>query len=194
MTLEIIFRIIEIILQVILVILAGMALFTWKMEIRGRDRYRLARELLAYIKDLRFFINSKNNSWHQIYLNDILVDKNKFYNNQLSSIGKEEVYFDQSIFGLFSHINPRSDVFLPKRIRILLDELYPHSGKRIADMNKNLYTYIQLGGVKKPNIIKIDGDKDPKDGIYKMFETKGLTIKDYFMKWEKLIIELQKLI
>ena len=146
--LEIIFRITEILLQVALVILAGVALFTWKMEIRGRDRYKLARELLKYIKELRFFINSKNNSWYQIYLNDILTDKDKFYNDQLSLIGEEKVYFDQSIFGLFSHINTRSDIFLPKQVRILLDELYPYSGKHV-DSDK-IHTHIyKLAGLKK---------------------------------------------
>jgi len=191
--LEIIFRITEILLQVALVILAGVALFTWKMEIRGRDRYKLARELLKYIKELRFFINSKNNSWYQIYLNDILTDKDKFYNDQLSLIGEEKVYFDQSIFGLFSHINTRSDIFLPKQVRILLDELYPYSGKHV-DSDKNSYTYIQISGVKEIKIKNFDDSKNSENSIYEIFETKGLTIKEYFIKWEKLIIELQKLI
>ena len=108
-------------------------------------------------------------------------------------IGEEKVYFDQSIFGLFSHINTRSDIFLPKQVRILLDELYPYSGKHV-DSDKNSYTYIQISGVKEIKIKYFDDSKNSENSIYEIFETKGLTIKEYFIKWEKLIIELQKLI
>lgn len=192
---ELIFRIIEIVFQLILVIFAGIALFAWKREIRGRDKYRLAQALLEYIKEVRFIIYSKNGSLCQIYLNDILVDKNNFYNNQLSLIEKDKVYFDQSVWGLFSHINTRSNIFLPKQIRILLDELYPYSGKHIGS-DKNLYTYIHLSGVITPQIKNLEKnkDQDPEDGIYEIYETKNLTIKDYFTKWEKLLIELQKFV
>jgi len=39
-----------------LTVFAGMALFAWKREIRGKDKYNQAKELLGYIKELRFLI------------------------------------------------------------------------------------------------------------------------------------------
>lgn len=190
---EIIFRVVEIILQIILVIFAGAALFTWKREIRGRDKYKLARGLLDYIKELRFLIHTKGGSLHQIVLNDILIDRNHFYNDRLSLIGKEKVYFHQSIFGLFNHIDPRANVFVPKRIRTFLYEVYPESGKWVGTKN-DPYTYIQVIGAAEPNIENLEKNKeDFEDCIYEMFSKEGVTIKEYFMKWEKLLIELQKL-
>src|SRR3989344_7712344 len=91
-TYEFIFRVIETALQLVLVIFAGLALSVWKREVRGKDKYKLARELLTYIKELRFLIHSKNGSFHQIYLNDILVNRENFYNDQLILIGKDEPY------------------------------------------------------------------------------------------------------
>ncbi|MBU3918645.1 hypothetical protein KKC63_01935 [Patescibacteria group bacterium] len=190
---EPIFRVIEITLQLALVIFAGLALSLWKRKIRGKDKYRLAKNLLEYIKELRFLIHSKNGSFYQIYLNDILVDKEKFYKDQLSLIGKEKIYFDQSIWGLFNHLNIRSDIFLPKQIRLLLEELYPISGKRIS-ANKNQHTYLQLGSIETPSIKSIESGEDSMDGIYHMDNKKHLTIEEYFRKWERLTVELQKIV
>jgi len=188
---EIVLRVIEIMLQLVVVIIAWKALSVWKSEISGRSKYKLAKDLLVYVKELRFLVYSKNGSWHQIYLNDILVDKENFYNDQLSLIGKENVYFDQSVWGLFSHINTRSDVFLPNKIRLLLEELCPQSGKKISS-DKSQYTYIQLSGVEIPSMHNIENEKDSTDGIYQMYSTEHLTIEEYFKKWEGLITELQK--
>lgn len=190
---EFIFRIIEIVLQLVLVVFAGLALSVWKREVRGKDKYKLAKELLAYIKELRFLIYSKHGSLHQIFLNDILVDKDKFYSDQLSLIGKEEVYFDQSIWDLFNHINVRADIFLPKQVRLILEELYPSSGKRIGT-DKNQYIYIQLAGVEPTQVKKIGDENDSSDGIYQIHNHEHLTIERYFQKWESLIVELQKIV
>lgn len=143
MSYEIIFKIIELSLQLIMIIIAWKALFVWKSEIRGRDRHKLAKELLEYIEKLRFLVYSENGSLHQIYLNDILVNRKKFYNNQITSISKEKIYFDYSIFGLFSHLDIRSDMFLTSTIRSLMNELCPYFGERISS-NKNQYSYIHL--------------------------------------------------
>lgn len=190
---EFIFRSIEIILQLALVIFASLALSVWKREVRGKDKYKLARELLAYIRELRFLIHSKNGSFYQIYLNDILVDKEKFYSDQLFLIGREEIYFDQSIWGLFNHINIRADIFLPKQVRSLLEALYPSSGKQIGT-DKNQYTYIQLGGIEPVQVKSIEGEGDSASGIYQIHNNEHLTIEGYFRKWESLIIELQKIV
>ncbi|OHA88125.1 MAG: hypothetical protein A2653_03080 [Candidatus Zambryskibacteria bacterium RIFCSPHIGHO2_01_FULL_43_25] len=191
-TYEFIFRVIETALQLVLVIFAGLALSVWKREVRGKDKYKLARELLTYIKELRFLIHSKNGSFHQIYLNDILVNRENFYNDQLILIGKDELYFDYSIWGLFNHINVRADIFLPKQIRSLLEELYPSSGKRIGT-DKNQYTYIQLAGIEPTQVKSIEDEKDSTNGIYQIHNKKHLTIGGYFRKWESLIVELQKI-
>lgn len=189
---ELIFRIIEIVLQLVLVIFAGLALSVWKREVRGKDKYKLAKELLVYIKELRFMIHSKNGSLHQIYLNDILVNKEKFYNDQLSLIRKEEVCFDQSIWGLFNHINVRADIFLPKQVRLVLEDLYPSSGKRIS-ADKNQYTYIQLVGIEPAQVKSIGDENDSNDGVYQIYNKDQLTVEQYFRKWESLIIKLQKI-
>lgn len=188
-TYEFIFRIVEIALQLVLVIFAGLALSVWKREVHGKDKYKLARELLAYIKELRFLIHSKNGSLHQIYLNDILVNEEKFYSDQLSLVASEEIYFDYSIWGLFNHLNVRADIFLPAQIRTLLEELYPSSGKKISD-DKSEYTYIQLAGVEPPQIKSIGDENNSTGGIYQIHNKERLTIEQYFRKWESLIAEL----
>lgn len=186
---ELIFRIIEITLQLVLVIFAGMALSVWKREVRGKDKYRLAREMLAYIKNLRFEIFEKGGSWHQIFLNDILVDKEKFYSDQLALIGKKKVYFDNSIWGLFDHINVRGDIFLPRQIRCLLADLCPSSAEQIGE-DKKQFTYIKLAGMV-PTQNKIIGDTF--NGIYQINHMEHLAVEEYFRKWECLIVELQKI-
>lgn len=189
---EFIFRIIELGIQIILIVFAGMALFVWKKEIRGRDRYNQAKLLLEYIKKLRFLIHSKNGSMHQIYLNDILVDSKKFYKNQLLFVSKEKVYFDESVCGLFSHINIRSDIFLPERIRDILSELCPVSTERV-DTSKNRETYIQIFGTKVSELDNFRYTREEPNCICRMNNTGSLTIETYFKKWEKLIKELQKI-
>lgn len=191
-TYELIFKIIELLLQIVLVIFAWLALSAWKKELRGRDRYKLGKELLEYIKGLRFLVYQSSGSVYQIYLNDILIDKDKFYKDQLSLIKKDEALFDQSVFGLFSHVNVRGDIFLPKHIKSILEELYPGSGERVVT-NKKEKTYIQLFGVKHVDIENIDNDHDSMDGTY-LINNIHITIEEYFKKWEKLVVELQKII
>ena len=189
---EIFFKIIEILSQIVLIVFAWLALSAWKKELRGRDRYKLGKELLEYIKGLRFLVHQSSGSVYQIYLNDILIDKDKFYKDQLSLIKKDEVFFDQSVFGLFSHINVRGDIFLPKHIKLILEELYPGSGQQ-ASMNKKEKTYIQLFGVKQAEIANVGGGDNSMDGVY-LINNNHITIEEYFKKWEKLITELQKII
>ena len=190
---ELIFRTLELLTQFTLVILAGIALFTWKRELRGKDSYKLARDLLSYIKQLRFLIFAKGGSMHQILLNDIFVNRKEFYKDQISLIRNEKIYFDQTIWGLFKHVDTRGDIFLPKNIRVMIDELCPKFGKKI-DTKKNLYTLIQLQSVESPKFACVEADDDSIDGVYEMDTLKSSTIEEYFQKWEKLIIELQKII
>lgn len=184
-------KIIEILLQLILVIFAGLALSAWKKEIRGKEKYKLAKDLLEYLKDIRFIIHSKEGAFYQIYLNDILADKKRFYKDQIIFIGGEKLYFDESIFGLFHHLNIRSDVFLPRRLNSILQELYPSSGKRISS-NLNEYTYIRLDGIEVSKAVNFGENNDK--GIYLISSKKDLTIEEYFKKWQKLIMELNKMI
>jgi hypothetical protein len=180
----------------IVVVIAWKALSVWKSEIRGRDKYKLAKELLEYIKELRFLVyfqNKSGKSWHQIYLNDILVDQKKFYNDQLFLVGKEKIYFDQSILGLFKNVNTRSNIFLPKQIRSSLEELSPHHLIRVS-LNESQHTYMRLGGIKTSAVKSIENGGNSKDVFYDMYEGKNLTIEDYFKKWENLILELKKIL
>ena len=181
---ETVLRIIEVALQLIMVAIAWKALSVWKSEIRGRDRYQSSKDLLEYIKKLRFLVHAKG-SFHQIYLNDILVKGKKFYKRQLSLIAKERVYFDRSFFGLFGHLNVRSDFFLPKQVRLALEELYPSSADFVSS-DKSKYTYIQLSGVDLKKV------KDIGDGIFIFHPHEETTVGEYFRKWETLITELQK--
>ena len=114
MTYENISGIIGVILQAIVAVIAWKALSVWKSEIRGRDKYKLSKDLLEYIKKIRFLVHTDKGSLHQIYLNDILVNKKEFYKKQLSLIAKEKVYFDENYMNLFDHINIRSNIFLQK--------------------------------------------------------------------------------
>lgn len=190
--LEISLRIIELLLQFLLVIFAGLALLTWKNEIRGKDRYELAKSLLNKIKDFGFVIYSKDGSIHYIYLNDILINRKSFYEEQLYRIGEETAYFDISIWGVLRELNVRTDILLPKKIRILLDELLPQYSKRISE-DMNSHTYIHITGAETPNF-KVIGDDEGQtsDGI-QIINSKTLSIKDYFKTWDKLIYELKKL-
>lgn len=191
MSTDTILKIIDLGLQLTLVIFAGFALFTWKKEMRGRDRYKLAKDLLGYIREIRFLIHTKSGSWHQIYINDIFADRENFYKDQLLMIKNEKIVFDQSIWGLFNHINTRSDILLPKRVRLLLEDLCPQSGKRVG--SKDQFTYIQLGGVEAPKVTSLDDDKETHlDAVYQMHGTENWTLEEYFKRWEKLIVELQK--
>lgn len=189
MNLDIALKIIDTIFQLILVVFAGMALFVWKKEIRGKDKYQFAKDLLTYIQGLRFLVHSNKGSYHQIYINDIFVDRHNFYKEQLSLIKDEKVYFDQSVWGLFSHVSTRSDILLPKQVRALMDELCPKSGKRVGIKGEK--TYIQLGGVKIPPMDNFDETEDLTNVIYSM-DNGDKTIKEYFEHWERLVNELQK--
>ena len=191
MNADTILKIIDTILQFILVIFAGLALSVWKKEVRGKDRYKLAKDLLSYIREIRFLIHTKSGSWHQIYINDIFTDRENFYNDQLSIIKNEKVVFDQNVWGLLNHINTRSDILLPKSVRLLLEDLCPRSGKRVG--SKEQFTYIQIGGVEAPKVTNLDDDKEAHlDAVYQMHGTENWTLEEYFKRWEKLIIELQK--
>ena len=195
--LDLALRIVEILIQGILAILAGLALFTWKREIRGHDQYKLARELLSYLKEVRFLAYQKNGSFHQIYLNDILVRKEEFFKDQLSLISKEKIYFDESIFDLLNHINIRSDLFLPKKIRDLLDMLCPSFGKLISK-EKGEFTYIRVQrvGVKPNKYDDLELTQSVVGGAIYQIENfgKDLTFEAYFRRWEKLLIELNKFV
>lgn len=188
MSYEIVLRVTEVILQLILVVIAWKALSVWKTEIRGRDKYQLARNLLESIKGVRFLVHARG-SFHQIYLNDILTNRNEFYKEQLSLIAKEKAYFDHSYWKIFKHlnVNTRSDVFLPREIRNGLDELLPGFLKKVSE-NKAGYTYIQIDA---PLNEKYE-DVNDKDALYSFGEHPSLTIEEYFLKWEELLKKLQK--
>ena len=121
----------------------------------------------------------------------IYLSIKKFYNDQLALISQEKVLFDKSIWGLFKHINIRSDLLLPKQISKTLEELSPSFGKRISS-DKNAYTFIQLCGIESPAFVN-EEEKDFSDEIYQIHSTENLTIGQYFEKWEKLVNELKKL-
>jgi hypothetical protein len=177
-------RIIEISVQVIMVGVAWKALSVWKAEICGRDRYRFSKDLLDYIKKIRFLVYKKD-SLHQIYLNDILVNRSDFYSGQLILIAKEKVCFDRSIMCLFEQINIRSDIFLPKKIRLILEKLAIVCLTKFKD-DKTEYTYIQVGDVDS------DKTKELDDVLYISKSIENMTIEEYFKNWEKLIMELKK--
>ena len=191
MNTDTILKITDLIFQLILIIIAGLALSTWKKELRGKDRYKFAKDLLNYIREIRFLIHTKSGSWHQIYINDIFADRENFYKDQLIMIKDEKVVFDQSVWGLFNHINTRSDILLPKRVRLLLEDLCPRSGKHVG--LKDQFTYIQLGGVEVPKMTNLDDDEETHlDAVYQMHGTENWTLEEYFKRWESLIVELQK--
>lgn len=182
------FKIIELLLQLALVILAIKALSVWKSEIRGRDKYKTSKELLEYIKNIRFIIHSKEGSMYFIYLNDILYDRKRFYEDQIFFIAKEKIFFDKTYWYLFEHLNVRSDIFLPKETRIILETLYP-SGSTILDKDKSKYSFIQI---QCDNSSREKDFKDAEDAIYEFNVNKDITVEEFFNKWEKLIKELQK--
>jgi hypothetical protein len=197
MSIDTLLKIIDTATSLCLVIFASLALSAWKKEIRGKDKYRLAKEILSYTRQLRFIIHSKSGSLYQIYINDILTDRKKFYKDQLIMIGNEKAYFDQSIWGLFGHINTRADILLPKEIRQLLEEICPNTSKIVG--SKNEYTYVQLFGVKAAKIGKVreqdGGEKDNHENtVHQINKQENLTIKEYFQRWEKLIVKLDKFV
>lgn len=192
MTTETTLRIIEVALQVILVLLAGSALYSWKREMRGKDKYHLAKSLLEYVKKLRFLIYSKNESLHQVLLNDIFVNKEKFYNDQLTLVAEEKVLFDENIVNVFKHIDARADFFLPQQIRELLSDLSFNFGHTVGT-DKKEHTYISLSIAGEPASFFGKKEDSFPVGIYELGPLKDLTIRGYFQKWEKLITELQKL-
>lgn len=182
------FKILELLLQLALVILAIKALSVWKSEIRGRDKYKTSKELLEYIKNIRFIIHLKGGSILFIYLNDIFQDRKRFYEDQIILVAKEKIFFDKSYWCLFDHLNVRSDIFLPKETRIILESLYPSSSK-IIDKDKSKYSFIQI---QSDNSSRKEDLKDAEDAIYEFNVNKDITVEEFFKKWEKLIKELQK--
>jgi hypothetical protein len=69
--------------------------------------------------------------------------------------------------------------------------LCPQSGKCVGF--KDQLTYIQLSGVEIPKMTNFDNDKETYlDAVYQMHGTEIWTFEEYFKRWEKLIIELQK--
>lgn len=189
---ELILRIFEVLLQFILVILAWMALSVWKREIRGQEKYKLAKDLLSYIQELRFLIFYKRSGFCQIYLNDILVDRDRFYKDQLLGIKEDKVYFDQSIFGLFNHVDARSNIFLPKKIRLILAELKPSYGEPIK-ISKQEHSYISLPDIKLKSSVDSEGQQQAVDSCLYLINNQNLTVQEYFKKWELLIRELKKI-
>jgi hypothetical protein len=189
---ELILRIFEVLLQFILVILAWMALSVWKREIRGQEKYKLAKDLLSYIQELRFLIFYKRSGFCQIYLNDILVDRDKFYKDQLLGIKEDKVYFDQSIFGLFNHVDARSNIFLPKKIRSILAELKASYGEPIK-ISKQEHSYISLPDIKLKSSVDSEGQQQAVDSCLYLINNQNLTVQEYFKKWELLIRELKKI-
>jgi len=123
---------------------------------------------------------------HQIYLNDILNDRNAFYKEQLFSIRDEKVLFDENVWNLLHHLNVRSDFFISKDIRDILMDIYPASGKILTEDKGNV-TYVQIDGFANKS------DQDFTKGIYEIHTKKPLTIGEYFEKWESLILKLQKI-
>ena len=193
MNIDTILKIINTVFQLILVIFAGLALLSWKKEVRGKDKYNMAKDLLNYIERIRFLVYEKNGSFHQIYIQDIFIDRKRFYEKQLSMIKTEEVMFDQSVFSLFKHIAMRSNLFLPKSLRLILENLYPLMGKDVG--TKDQFTYIKMDGIEVVDIGNLDNDKEKnyQNIVYEIHNTKNWTIEEYFKCWEKLVIELQKL-
>lgn len=190
---ETLFKIVEIILQIILVIFAGMALSVWKKEIQGKDRYNQVRALLRYIEKLNFTVSSKTGSKHFICINDIFTDRSRFYSDQILRIGKDKVFFDESVFGLFHHIKIRSNLFLTKEIRDMLDELVPISADKL-DIDKREATFINISGVKIPKILSVGESSEENSAVYVVYGMESLTIEAYFRKWERLVRGLKKLV
>lgn len=186
MEIELILRVVETLIQCAILVVAVVALSTWKREMRGRDTFHSAKGLLEYVQGLRFLIYSKTGSLHQIYLNDIVRDRESFYREQLSFVGDEKVLFDETVWGVFNHLNIRSDFFIGKEIRDILMDLFPASGKIVQEA-KDTVTYIHVDGFARPL------ETDVTQGIYEIHTRNSLTIKEYFERWERLIAKLQKL-
>lgn len=69
-------------------------------------------------------------------------------------------------------------------------------GKELVLIRTNIAIYtLHLDGVEVPQIFTIENKKKSISGaIYQINSTKDLTIEEYFKKWERLILELRKLI
>ena len=186
------FNIIDTVFQIIFVVFAGMALSTWKKEIRGKDKYEQAKDILQYVKKIAFQVHTTDGSYHQIFLNDILVNGNKFYSEQLVYIKNKKVFFDETILGLFNHIETRSDMFLPKKVRLALEVLQPSVTTKVSS-KLNEFTYIHLQGVEVPINYDTNGSKID-NAIYQFNFIKDMTYEEYFKKWEELVIELNRFV
>lgn len=193
MELETVLRMLELLFQLILVTIASLALFTWKQEIRGRDKYRMGRELLEYVQGLRFLIYSPAGSMHQVCINDIFAGREKFYNDQLALIANDPIYFKPSIWGLFSQVDTRANLFLPTDVRNILGELTPAAGARVGG-DKDKLTYAHVVGTASPVVAgTVEQDAESVYEIYSSKTPKPPTVKEYFAKWEELVLALKKL-
>lgn len=185
---DLIFRVLDAALQLGLLVCAIFALFTWKNEIRGKERYRFAKELLDYIKEVAFIVHTRDGSLHQIYLNDIFDNREKFYSDQLRLIGKSHVHFStNSFWGLLPEVQTRNDLFLPKTIRHMIDEIRPGSSKWVNDPD----VYIQI---RTPRVqdSKAEPSLERHQEFCQPYGFEDLTIEEYFKRWEKLIRALRR--
>jgi hypothetical protein len=192
---EDILKILEVVSEIIIAMTACVALNSWKKKINEEDKYRMAKDLLKKIKGIEFIVKKPNlTEFHFIYLNDILVDKNKFYNDQLSLISDKRVFIDiNSANNLLDYINinTRSDFFVPKKIRECLNDLYlSFCTETFKKEEVDRYITIKIPKNKYQNNNNKVND-EIKD-LCCFLNNKELTIKEYFLKWEKLLNELQK--
>jgi hypothetical protein len=182
------FKIFDVVLQLGLLTCAIFALFTWKSEIRGKERYRFAKELLDYIKEIAFIVHHKDGSLHQIYLNDIFDNRESFYDVQLKLIGKSHVYFStNSFWQLLPDVQTRNDLFLPKTIRDMIDEIKPGSSKWVDD--PDVYIQIRTPKTRDP---KAEPTLNKSQEFCQPYGFESLTIEEYFRRWEKLIKALRR--
>lgn len=180
--------------QVVLAITAIVALTSWKIEARGKDRIKFAKNLLEYIENIRFLIyHPREGGVTQVYLNDLLENRKRFYTEHIPLIKNKKVFFDENAWELFRNMNTRSNIFIPEKIRKVLDPLVPKSGKIVdtKSVDLDLY-YISVGGIKNTKHPPFFSGKNVS--VYDMYEKEGLTFEEYFNKWEQLIVQIKKLL
>lgn len=182
--LDLILRIIDTSAQVALVFISLAALFVWKIELRRKEKYQFTKELFNYVQGLKFIVHAQG-SVHQIYINDLILNRENFFNNQLGLIGSDKLLFDRSILGLFHDLNLRSNIFIPKNLRPLIEEITPASLKVVrVPGERTSQTYLQLMGTQK------DFNFGDENDLYSL--SSDLSVRDYFRKWQSLIYEMSK--
>lgn len=173
-------------------IIAWRALYVWKREVRGRDKYQLAKNLLEKLKEVRFIIHTPK-SVHQIYLNDLLVrDSKMIYEEWWNLFANEQVLVDGSYWHVshYLDIRTRSEILLPKKIRDGIDDVLPGLLKNAEKSGvESVYMQIFAPANEKPQAVVGEANKDT---LYKLDGYRTLTFKEYFSRWEKLLKELQK--